>query len=100
MTFIFVLSGAIGSRLLPSSISAPAPLAHQWLPLMPLPMNSTPNRLGNSPAMAPAEEVAPHAESDSKYGNAIVTPTPCKNVRREGWDCWCLSRNSTSIAHD
>src|SRR5215204_5480214 len=92
-TLIFVLTFSSGSRLLPSFMSAPLPLAHQWLPLMPLPMNSTATRCGNALAAAPAAPdatapaeavgVAPHTGIDSSHGSAIVTPAPCRNVRRE-----------------
>ena len=46
MTLIFCFTGSSGASVLLSFIAAPAPLAHQWLPLMPLPMNSTAKRLG------------------------------------------------------
>src|SRR3954469_13876700 len=56
--FIFAFSGAIGARLLPSSIAAPDPLAHQWSALIPHPMNTAAKRFGNAEAVA-AAAVAP-----------------------------------------
>ncbi len=89
MTFTLCLSGSSGCRVLPSFISAPWPRAHQWLPLMPLPMNSTANRFGNVPAavatMLPGTAVCAgfaHA-IDSSHGSAIVTPRPRRTVRLE-----------------
>src|SRR4051812_48108090 len=77
MKFSFERSGASGCRLLPSSICAPAPLAHQCLPLMPFPMNSTANRRGTAAAVAAQEG------TDSSQGRAMVTPAPRSRVRRE-----------------
>src|SRR3954447_10710211 len=76
MTFNFFFTGSSGSRLLESFISAPCPLAHQWFPLMPLPMNITAKRLG--------AVVAPQTGIDSNHGSAIVTPAPRRNILREG----------------
>src|SRR5206468_3779901 len=83
--FIRVFNGAIGSRLLPSSISAPEPFAHQCLELIPLPMNNAAKRLGNGPGVPSFAGSAPQTEIDSSHGRAIATPTPRRNVRREGW---------------
>src|SRR5207248_4183811 len=83
MKFILVLSGAIGSRLLPSSMSAPEPRAHQWSELMPQAMNSAANRLGAAAGASPSIVGAPQTGSDSSHGRAIVTPAPRRNVRRE-----------------
>src|SRR3954471_5476296 len=77
ITLIFFLTGSSGSRLLLSFISAPAPLDHQWFPLMPLPMKTTPKRLGGGAA------VAPQTETDSSHGSAIVTPAPRRKTRRD-----------------
>ena len=52
MTLIFPLIGSSGASDLPSSISSPVPLAHQWGGLIPLPMKRTAKRLGNA-AVAP-----------------------------------------------
>src|SRR5688572_8594193 len=52
--FIFDLSGAIGARLLESSMDAPEPLAHQWSALIPQPMKTAAKRLGNAVAAAAA----------------------------------------------
>src|SRR5438105_777779 len=76
-TFILDRNGAIGSRLLLSSMSEPEPFAHQFLGLTPLPMNSAANRRG-----AAAAGSAPQTGSDSSQGRAIVTPTPRSIVRR------------------
>src|SRR5436190_2188563 len=87
MTLILVFSGSSGCRLLLNFMSAPDPFAHQWLPLMPLPMNRTAKRRGNgaamplSPAGAAGSVAAPHTGIDSSQGNAIVTPTPRRNLR-------------------
>src|SRR3954470_4031032 len=70
-----------GSRLLLSSMSAPEPFAHQFLGLMPLPMNRAANRLGCVDC-APVTDSALPKGSDSSQGNAIVTPTPRSRVRR------------------
>src|SRR5688572_11250370 len=82
MTTIFFLSGSSGCSDLLSFISAPLPRAHQWLPLMPLPMNITAKRFGNTVAAAADCDGAAHA-SDSSHGSAIVTPTPRRTVRLE-----------------
>src|SRR3954464_9596569 len=58
--FILALKGAIGSRLLPSSMSGdplrgyPDPLAHQWSELMPQAMNRAANRFGHGTGAPPA----------------------------------------------
>src|SRR3954452_2997173 len=75
MTFNFFFTGSSGWRLLESFISAPWPFAHQWFPLMPLPMNITAKRLG--------AVVAPQTGRDSNQGSAIVTPAPRRNIRRD-----------------
>src|SRR5258708_8727229 len=87
--FILVLNGANGSRVLPNSISAPEPLAHQWLELTPLPQKSAANRLGNAPAGSPSFGVAsaPQLGNDSSHGSDMVTPTPRRNFRRETLNC-------------
>src|SRR5205085_10475731 len=80
-TFSRVRKGARGSRLLPRARSAPAPLAHQWLGLIPLPMNSAAKRLGK--AGVPTEVgSSPQTGRDSSQGRAIATPTPRSMVRR------------------
>src|SRR5260370_27236145 len=66
-----------GSRLLLSCMSAPEPLAHQFLGLIPLPMNRAAKRFGGAEAGS-----APQTESDSNHGRAMVTPTPLSNLRR------------------
>src|SRR5438105_12152166 len=71
-------SGDNGSRLLLSSMSAPAPLAHQFGGLMPLPMNRAANRLGCSAA----DDSLPPNDIASSQGRPMVTPTPVRNVRR------------------
>src|SRR2546421_8377384 len=67
--FIFVLNGAIGSRLLLSSMSAPLPLAHQWLALTPFAINSAAKRFGQA-AAAPVLVIVslPHTGRDSSHG--------------------------------
>src|SRR5918998_1543330 len=81
-TLTLVLTGASGSRLLPSCMSAPSPLAHQWLPLIPQPMNRAANRFGAT-GTPPFTGGLPQTGTDSSHGRAIVTPTPRRNVRRE-----------------
>src|SRR5690349_7543468 len=82
MTLIFFLSGSSGSRLLPSFISSPEPLDHQWFPLMPFPMNTTAKRLGSGPVFV----AAPQTGIDSSHGSAIVTPAPRRKTLRDGCD--------------
>src|SRR5262249_15522717 len=82
-TFSLVLRGAIGSRLLPSTMSAPAPFAHQWSELIPQPMNRAANRFGHWAGDPPVTVALPHTGTDSSHGRAIVTPTRRRNVRRE-----------------
>ena len=77
-----VRSGARGWRLLLSSMSAPAPFAHQFFGLMPLPMNRAANRLGGVAAAVPEAGSLPQTGIDSSQGRAIVTPTPLSKVRR------------------
>ncbi len=48
ITFNFSLTGAMGCKLLLSSISEPAPPTHQCSGLIPLPMNMAANRFGNA----------------------------------------------------
>src|SRR4030095_3570095 len=83
MTLSFLRNGASGSKVRPSSISAPVPLAHQCRLLMPLPMKIAASRLGNGLATLGADVAAPQAGMDSNHGSAIVTPTPRRNARRE-----------------
>src|SRR5512132_2016248 len=78
---IFFFSGSSGASDLLNFSSVPAPLAHQWFPLMPLPMNSTAKRLGNGPAARSAATGLPQAGSDSSHGSAMLTPTPRNTVR-------------------
>src|SRR5262249_27158674 len=76
-------NGASGSRLLLSSMSAPAPLAHQWFGLTPLPMNSAAKRLGKAGgAPPPAAGSSPQTGRDSSQGRARATPAPRSRVRR------------------
>src|SRR5260370_29288169 len=75
-------SGASGSRLLLSAMSAPAPLADQFLGLMPLPMNRAANRLGGAAGGVREADSLPQPDSDSSQGRAIVTPMPLSRVRR------------------
>src|SRR5579883_2863093 len=81
ITFNRDRNGANGCRHLPSSMSAPVPLAHQCGGQIPLPMNSTAKRFG-----AVAEEAPSLAKNgiDSSHGRAIVTPMPLSIVRRLG----------------
>ena len=81
MKFILALSGSMGARLLPSSMSLPSPRAHQWLPLIPLPMKSTAKRLGKGEALGARS--AAHTGTDSSQGRAMATPAPRSRVRRE-----------------
>src|SRR5688572_19300310 len=78
MTLSLSRNGLSGSRLLLSSISAPLPLALQFLGLIPLPMNSAANRFGGSAFSAPCAT----SGSASSHGSATVTPTPRMTVRR------------------
>src|SRR5262245_58490368 len=86
-TLILVFSFSSGSRLLPSSMSAPAPLAQKWLPLIPHPMNRAANRLGSGASEPFVTVSAPQTGTDSSHGRAIVTPTPRRKVRRCMVDC-------------
>src|SRR5882672_2419280 len=83
MKFILLFNGAIGSRLLPNSMSTPAPFAHQCFELMPLPMNNAAKRLGNGPGVPSFADSAPQTGIDSSQGRAIATPTPRRKRRRE-----------------
>src|SRR4051794_24739739 len=86
ITFIRVLNGVSGSRLLLSSIAAPSPRAHHSPGLTPLPMNCTTNRLGTADApVAPfaSGEVAPQTGTDSSQGSVMTTPAPLRKMRRE-----------------
>src|SRR5579871_2857007 len=83
MTFILALSGAIGSRLLLNSMSAPEPRAHQWSELMPQAMNRAAKRFGQGTGTPPNVVAAPQTGIDSSHGSAMVTPTPRRKVRRE-----------------
>ena len=90
MKFILALSFSIGSSVLPSCMSAPEPLAHQCLALMPSAMNKTAqplgDRIGGAGGFAggcAAEESAPQTGIDSSQGSAIATPAPRRIVRRE-----------------
>src|SRR5271168_2639336 len=82
-TLILVLSGANGSRQGPSSIASPPPLAHQFVGLTPQPMNSAANRFGQGAGRSPVMVAMPQTGTDSSHGNAIVTPAPFRNVRRD-----------------
>src|SRR5258708_38472304 len=73
-------SDANGSRLLLSSMSAPEPLAHQFLGLMPLPMNRAAKRWGYTVAAPAGSPLKP--DIDSSHGRAMVTPRPFSRVRR------------------
>jgi hypothetical protein len=73
------LSGSIGARLRPSSMSAPDPLAHHSVGLTPLPMNRNASRLGEAAA---AVGWAPQTDTDSSHGSAITTPVPRRKRRR------------------
>src|SRR5436853_5935431 len=74
---------ASGWRLLPSTMSAPEPLADQFGGLMPLPMKSAAKRLGG---VAAGAACAPQTGSDSSHGKATEQPTPVRKVRRERWE--------------
>src|SRR5437868_9482769 len=78
-TLSFGRRASSGWSVLLNSMSAPLPLAHQWFGLMPQPMKRAANRFGQ--ADAPLAD-APQTGSDSSHGNAIVTPTPRRKVRR------------------
>src|SRR5688572_14882698 len=80
-TVILDLRSASGWRVFDSSMVGPLPLGQQWSGLTPQPMNSAANRFGHAAAGA-----APHTATDSSHGRPIVTPTPCRNVRRETCD--------------
>src|SRR5436190_14911372 len=82
MKFTFFLNGAIGSRLLPNSMSAPEPFAHQCFELMPFPMNSAAKRFGKGPGVPSFNASVPQTGIDSSHGSAIATPTPRRNLRR------------------
>src|SRR5262249_60516685 len=87
MTFSLGRSDCSGSRLLPSVMSAPEPLADQFGGLMPLPMKSAAKRLGC--ATAAGEDDCPRPNGiASSHGRAIETPTPWSNLRRVIlWEC-------------
>src|SRR6516162_3390835 len=76
MTFKRDRKGAIGCRLLLNSMSAPELFAHQCGGQMPLPMNSTANRLGAVAAAVPVVDSPARNGIDSSHGRARVTPTP------------------------
>src|SRR5688500_8362254 len=99
MKFSFGRSDASGSRLLPSSISAPAPLAHQCVELMPQAMNSAAKRLGKVGAAFSAGRSSPHTLSDSSHGRAIATPAPCNNTRRES-ELGMVAPQFSSLRHE
>src|SRR5262245_36684852 len=80
MTLIFCFSGSSGWSERPRVIAAPLPRDHQWLPLTPLPMNSTANRFGKSRA---GSDHAATAGNDSSHGSAIAAPAARRTVRRE-----------------
>src|SRR5258708_40119670 len=82
MTFKRGRSESNGSRLLLNSMSAPDPLADQFLGLTPLPMNRAANRCGCGAEGAPEGDSLPQPDSDSSQGSAIVTLMPCRRVRR------------------
>src|SRR3954463_2366774 len=85
MILILVLSGASGARVLLSTMSAPLPEADHSLGLIPQPINITAKRRGrvaSAPPVTIDDGSAPQAGSDSSHGNAIVTPTPRRNMRR------------------
>src|SRR5437764_460083 len=84
-TLSLLLRGAIGSRDLLSSMSAPAPRAHQWSGLMPHAMNKVAKRLGNAVTAAAATGASPQTGIDSSQGKAIATPVPLRKVRRLRW---------------
>src|SRR5262249_21218259 len=81
MTFSLGRSDCSGSRLLPSVMSAPEPLAAQLGGLMPLPMNSAAKRLGCAVAAVEADCPRPNGIASS-HGRAIETPTPWRSLRR------------------
>src|SRR6266702_1771291 len=83
MTFKRGRSGFNGSRLLLNSMSAPEPFAHQFLGLMPLPMNRAARRWGGVEAGVPEAALVPQTGIDSSQGRAMLTPTPVRKVRRE-----------------
>src|ERR1041384_3895284 len=80
MTMTLRLIGASGLSDRLNVIPASAPFAHQWLPLMPLPMNSTANRFGSGSL---ALEAPATAGSDSIHGNATVAPQPQRTQRTQ-----------------
>src|SRR4051812_44253107 len=88
MTLSFVFSGSSGCSVLPSSIDAPLPLAHQCVALTPQAMNRAAKRFGNGDLFSAAGELAgttsaPQTGIDSSHGSAIATPAPRRRVRRE-----------------
>src|SRR5690349_1097214 len=55
---------------------------------MPLPMKSAAKRFGNlvvPTALSSTGVSAPQTRTDSSHGNAMVTPTPRRNVRRDSF---------------
>src|SRR5438552_14753386 len=89
-TFSLVLNAIMGSKLLLSSMSAPAPLAHQWFGLMQLPMNSAAKRLGKVGDTLLDAASPPHTGRDSSHGRAMATPTPRSTVRRSIGELWAF----------
>src|SRR5262249_42717183 len=79
MTLIFFFNGSSGASVLPSFIVSPLPRDHQWLPLMPFPINSTANRFGNCAADTDRAGL-PQAGNDSSHGRHIATPAPRRTV--------------------
>src|SRR4051812_11753260 len=66
-------------------MSLPSPRAHHSLLWKPLPANRHANRTGGCDDAFFATS-SPQTGTDSSHGSAIVTPTPCRNARREnGW---------------
>src|SRR5476649_2346051 len=63
MTLTLAFSGSSGERVLPSTMSAPSPVADQWSGLTPQPMNRTAKRLGSvaDATTGPASVVAADA---------------------------------------
>ena len=72
--------GIIGCRPGPSSMSAPLPLAHQWIGSTPFEKKTMPSRSGGVLRLRPRRRSAPSSGSDSIQGSASATPDAAQEV--------------------
>ena len=79
-------------------MSVPAPFAHQFGGLMPLPMNRAAKRRGYFAEEVRGTGSPPQPESDSSQGRPSVTPTPRRNVcRLVSFDCAGIIAESSRL---